>query len=79
MVAGRSIQLRGALDVLVSGERVEVRAADCSDPWELAVSAFAASWRLQHDVATEFAERAIHALPEPRDGDREAAVLAYAA
>ncbi len=78
MVTGRSTQLRGALDVLVTGERVEVRAADCSDPWELAVSAFAASWRLQHDLATEFAERAIHALREPRDGDREAAVLAYA-
>ncbi len=78
MTSDRAMRLREALDILVSGESAEVTAADCSDPWDLGVCAFVASWRLDHRSATQFAERAIGVLPDLPAGDPAATVLAYA-
>jgi len=57
--------LRRTLDALVDGGPAPGLGADA---WELALAAFAASWRLEHGEAAESARRAAAALPaEPRD------------
>ncbi len=64
------------LDAIVVGRAVTALG---EDPWDLALAAFAASWRLEHEEAAHLARRAAAALPADPHGNPAATVLVRAA
>ncbi|HWL01662.1 MAG TPA: helix-turn-helix transcriptional regulator [Microbacteriaceae bacterium] len=71
----RAEDLRRALDGVL--DLAATTAPQCDDAWGLALGAFIASWRLEHDEATRLSRAAAARLSARPADDPEAAVLVY--